>query len=410
MEYKTFFDSNIDPNLHEVEIVERKGIGHPDSLSDIIAEYFSNVYSRYCLEKYGVVLNHWFDKVLISGGEAILKPGSGKVIKKPKVYLFGKITKIQGEDHTPIRELFSDTVFKVFNSIFSLAKESMPEIVIDVNSGVGAEHLPSFYKYNPQSNARPHENPLHSNDTVFVTGYAPYSKLESYVIKLENYINSKQFKKIYPYTGYDVKVLAQRIQNNLEVTICIPIIADRINSWFLYEDSKLKILSGLYKFTETFDWKNPKINLNTKDRKEKGFLTVYGTALDKGDFGVVGRGNRFSGFISANRGETQEAYHGKNPIIHSGKLLTVIAHRVAERIYKDANIPTKVSICINNGSELKKPECIYVFWGNKSKIVRLNFINQILQDEFDRIENLSERIILNDPIKEFRSKSLLVIE
>ena len=223
MKYRTFFDSNVDTNLHEVEIVERKGIGHPDSLSDIIAEYFSNVYSRYCLDKYDVVLNHWFDKILISGGEAILKPGNSKVIKKPKVYLFGKITSIQN-GNIPIKELFTDVVFKVFNSIFSLTKESMPEIVIDVNSGIGAEHLPSFYKYDPQSNVHVHEDVLRSNDTVFVVGYAPYSKLESYVCELENYINSKSFKEIHPYTGYDVKVLAQRIQNNLyvEMRLALP--------------------------------------------------------------------------------------------------------------------------------------------------------------------------------------------
>jgi len=408
MKYRTFFDSNVDTNLHEVEIVERKGIGHPDSLSDIIAEYFSNVYSRYCLDKYDVVLNHWFDKILISGGEAILKPGNSKVIKKPKVYLFGKITSIQN-GNIPIKELFTDVVFKVFNSIFSLTKESMPEIVIDVNSGIGAEHLPSFYKYDPQSNVHVHEDVLRSNDTVFVVGYAPYSKLESYVCELENYINSKSFKEIHPYTGYDVKVLAQRIQNNLDVTICIPFIADRINSWSLYEDSKIQILSSLYKFTETFNWKSSKINLNTKDSKEKGFLTVYGTALDKGDFGVVGRGNRFPGFISANRGETQEAYHGKNPIIHSGKLLTVIAHRVARRIYNDTNIPTKVSICINNGSELKKPECIYIFKDNQGQVIAAGLINRILQDEFDKMDILSEKIILSDPIEEFRSKNLLAL-
>ena len=49
--------------LYDVEVVERKGIGHPDSLADILAESFSNDYSLYCLENFGTVLNYWFDKV-----------------------------------------------------------------------------------------------------------------------------------------------------------------------------------------------------------------------------------------------------------------------------------------------------------------------------------------------------------
>ena len=409
MKYKTFLDPNIDINLHEVEIVERKGIGHPDSLSDIIAEHFSNAYSKYCLKNYGVVLNHWFDKVLISGGEAILEPGNSNVIKKPKVYLFGKITNVQGEG-IPIKELFTRTVFEVFNSVFNLTEDLMPEIIIDVNSGVGAEHLPSFYKHNPETKTDKNFNVLHSNDTVFVTGYAPYSKLESYVCELENYINSDLFKNIHTCTGYDVKVLAHRINNDLVVTICIPFIASKTDSWTFYENSKLEMLNKLYKFTEKFEWENVKINLNTKDKKGRGFLTVYGTALDKGDFGVVGRGNRFSGFISANRGETQEAYHGKNPVIHSGKLLTVIAHRVARKIYYVTKIPTKVSLCIDNGSELNKPECIYIFLSSNKNIKGFDFIDKILEEELDKMDVLSSKIIMNDPVKEFSSKSLLVTQ
>ncbi|MCX7841342.1 MAG: methionine adenosyltransferase, partial [Anaerolineae bacterium] len=40
-----------------VEIVERKGIGHPDSLCDGMAERISVEYSKWCLEHFGMILH-----------------------------------------------------------------------------------------------------------------------------------------------------------------------------------------------------------------------------------------------------------------------------------------------------------------------------------------------------------------
>ncbi|MET7278839.1 methionine adenosyltransferase [Kribbella sp. NPDC005582] len=44
-------------------IVERKGIGHPDTLADHLAERLSRAYSRYTLDHFGAVLHHNFDKL-----------------------------------------------------------------------------------------------------------------------------------------------------------------------------------------------------------------------------------------------------------------------------------------------------------------------------------------------------------
>ena len=54
--------------VNDFEIVERKGIGHPDTLSDALAEELSRVYSNYTLSKFGVILHHNFDKVGLCGG------------------------------------------------------------------------------------------------------------------------------------------------------------------------------------------------------------------------------------------------------------------------------------------------------------------------------------------------------
>ena len=119
MNYEYIYNINIDPSQEKIEVVERKGIGHPDSVADIIAESFSNKYSKYCLEHFGEVLNHWFDKVTISGGEAELSPGFLKVLKKPKIYLFGKVTHVIN-NNIPLDLMFKETVNDVFLKICGL--------------------------------------------------------------------------------------------------------------------------------------------------------------------------------------------------------------------------------------------------------------------------------------------------
>ena len=48
-----------------VEIVERKGIGHPDTMCDALAEELSQALCKYYLEKSGLVLHHNVDKALL---------------------------------------------------------------------------------------------------------------------------------------------------------------------------------------------------------------------------------------------------------------------------------------------------------------------------------------------------------
>jgi S-adenosylmethionine synthetase len=52
------------PASQEVEIVERKGFGHPDTICDAFAEHFCVCLCRYYLEHFGLILHHNVDKVL----------------------------------------------------------------------------------------------------------------------------------------------------------------------------------------------------------------------------------------------------------------------------------------------------------------------------------------------------------
>ena len=63
----------------EVEIVERKGLGHPDSICDALAETFSRNLCREYRRRFGEVLHHNVDKALLCGGSAAPAFGGGNV-------------------------------------------------------------------------------------------------------------------------------------------------------------------------------------------------------------------------------------------------------------------------------------------------------------------------------------------
>ena len=60
-----------------VEIVERKGIGHPDSICDGIAEAVSRALSQLYLDRVGRVLHYNSDETQLVAGESSPTYGCG---------------------------------------------------------------------------------------------------------------------------------------------------------------------------------------------------------------------------------------------------------------------------------------------------------------------------------------------
>jgi S-adenosylmethionine synthetase len=50
-----------------VEMVERKGLGHPDTMCDALAEALSQALSQYYLDRFGMIFHHNVDKALLWG-------------------------------------------------------------------------------------------------------------------------------------------------------------------------------------------------------------------------------------------------------------------------------------------------------------------------------------------------------
>lgn len=59
----------VPPEVGAVEVVERKGAGHPDSLCDRVCDLFGLELARYYREQTGHILHHNVDKALLCAGE-----------------------------------------------------------------------------------------------------------------------------------------------------------------------------------------------------------------------------------------------------------------------------------------------------------------------------------------------------
>lgn len=395
-------------------IVERKGIGHPDTLADFIAEEFSNNYSKYCLKNFGGILNHWFDKVVLSGGVSELDFGSKKIIKPITAYLFGKAVVSVGNKDIPIQDMFISSCKKILMNVFK-DEEILDAIIykIDINNGVGKEHAKQFYLPSSKKDILITEG-FKANDTVICSGYAPYSLTERLAIDIENYINSDGFKKLFNFTGYDVKVMIAKISNFYDITVCIPFIAEKTPSFTFYKNNKEIILKKIKDFITEVKYLdrnfNFSVSLNTKDFREFVYLVAFGSALDKGDFGAVGRGNKYSGVISLNRKTNIEAVAGKNPKNHSGKLFTIFVHHLAWKIYKVFNRSVSVDIAAKNGEDIDCPShiIINIEGGDPPLSVKdKNTIESIVLKDAKKIKGYANLIINKDVIKEHIKKHFI---
>ena len=74
------------------EIVERKGLGHPDTICDSLAEEFSRNLSKLYYENFGRILHHNVDKAILVGGKSEPKFGGGRVLEPMEFSLVGRVT------------------------------------------------------------------------------------------------------------------------------------------------------------------------------------------------------------------------------------------------------------------------------------------------------------------------------
>jgi len=309
-----------------VEIVERKGIGHPDSIADGLAEEVSKALSKMYLEHYDRIMHHNTDETQIVGGQSAPAFGGGMVLEPVYILLVGRATTGVSGERLPYRSVALKAAKDYLDNRFPNL-DIDTDVSLDCRIGRGSVDLTAVY--DPAK--------LLANDTSFGVGYAPYSTTETVVLETERYINGEMKKKLKE-TGEDVKVMASRINDTINLTVACAMVDKHIDDKDHYvnvvgEMSEL-VLDNACKHTE----KEVKVQVNTADDYATGiyYLTVTGLSMENGDDGSVGRGNRVNGLITPFRPMSMEAAAGKNPVTHVGKLYNVLAKMIAEDIAREA--------------------------------------------------------------------------
>jgi S-adenosylmethionine synthetase len=313
-----------------IEVVERKGLGHPDTMCDSIMNEVSVSLSKEYLKKAGTILHHNIDKSLLVAGEVETR-FKGGLIKKPMKLIFGDRAtyKVDG-DEIPVEEIAVQTAKDWLKKNLRFVDPSK-HVVYQVEIQPGSSALTDIFRRGGKV--------LEANDTSAAVGWAPLTKTEMAVLKTENYVNSKEFKKRFPESGEDIKVMGLRKDDDLELIIAIAFVDRFIDDEKQYFRKKNEILESIIQFVkENNSFAKIKVQLNTLDTPGRGiggiYLTVLGTSADGADSGQVGRGNRVNGLISLNRPQCSEAAAGKNPVSHVGKIYNLLTHRMANEVYQ----------------------------------------------------------------------------
>jgi len=319
----------------EVELVERKGLGHPDYISDAAAEAASRVLSKLYLERYGQILHHNLDKVLLVGGQAKPVFGGGEVLQPIYIIVAGRATTEvrtnDGVDHIPVGPIILRAVKDWIRENFRFLDPD-EHLVVDYKIGKGSADLVGIFSEK--------EKTPRANDTSFGSGYAPLSTLEKLVFETERLLNSGEVKSRLPAIGEDIKVMGLRDGKKIDLTIAMATISklvrDRDEYINVKEEARNLVLDLASKIAPDYE---VNVHINTGDIVEKDilYLTVTGTSSEHGDDGMTGRGNRANGLITPLRPMSLEATAGKNPVNHVGKIYNVVAIDVANKIYREVS-------------------------------------------------------------------------
>ena len=335
----------------EVEIVERKGIGHPDSLCDGIAESVSRALSNLYLDRVGEVLHYNTDETQLAAGSAAPAFGGGEVVEPIYVLLVGRATKQYTADDGTEYTLPVDSV--ALAAARDYLAEVVPElefgtdVVVDVRLGEGSGDLQTVFGEDGAA------VPM-ANDTSFGVGHAPLTETERIVLETEEYLNGP-YADENPELGPDVKIMGKREGDHIDLTVAAAMIDAYLDGMDDYRDAVANVRETVTDLAESHTDRTVTVEVNTADDYDEGaiYLTTTGTSAEQGDDGSVGRGNRSNGLITPNRPMSMEATSGKNPVNHIGKIYNLLSTRIAESVV--AEVPGIRDLQVRLLSQIGRP-------------------------------------------------------
>ncbi|HLB71849.1 MAG TPA: methionine adenosyltransferase [Candidatus Methanoperedens sp.] len=315
----------------KIEVVERKGLGHPDYICDSIMNQVSVELCKEYLKRFDAIMHHNIDKGMLVAGEVKIKFGGGVILKPMRIIFGDRATfEVEGE-FIDVNTIAIDTAKKWINDNLRFVNPETIEYQVEIARG--SVELTDIFR---RKNAI-----LGANDTSAAVGYAPMTPTENLVLETERFLNSSDFKKKFPESGEDIKVMGLRKRDTVQLIVADPLVDRFIESEEEYFRKKDELLEEIKTYAAERTELETSISMNTLDREGRGmggiYVTVTGTSAEDADSGQVGRGNRVNGIIPLNRPVSSEAAAGKNPVSHVGKIYNVLSYRIASEIY--ANVP-----------------------------------------------------------------------
>jgi len=377
----------------KTEIVERKGLGHPDFMCDSIVDRISVALSQEYLKRFGEILHHNIDKALLAAGEAENKFNGGRIIKPMKLIIGDRATYFVGGEKIDVDSIAVGTAKKWFKeNLRFLDVDKHMEYQVELKQVSAA--LAGIFKKKDRI--------LGANDTSAVVGYAPLTATEKIVLEAERFLNSPEFKKRHPESGEDIKVMGLRTNSDIDLTVAMAFVDRFIDSEDTYFKRKSEILEELRQFVGQKTQLNiSNIGLNALDEREKNesglYLTVTGTCAESADSGQVGRGNRVNGLISLNRPAGTEAGPGKNPVSHVGKIYNLLSHDMAREIFSDVSGLKEVYVWLLSeiGRPIDKPKVIIVQFipDNDNGIDKIRKeVNEVVEKRMTNIQSFCRQL------------------
>lgn len=367
------------------EVVERKGLGHPDSICDSVAEAASLALCRWYSDRFGQVLHHNLDKVLLRGGSARPAFGGGEVTEPIEIYLGGRATADYGGVQVPVESLISEACRGWFRA-------NMRAVDVDrhlrVNCLVrsGSADLTELFMRRHKS-----ESPR-ANDTSCGVGFWPLTAVESAVLRIDRALTGSAAHAACPALGEDIKIMAVRRDERLAFTVASAMIGQELADLDGYMAAKLAIAGraaaavGLPAET----------TVNAADAPMQGsvYLTVTGTSAEAGDDGEVGRGNRANGLITPYRPMTMEAVAGKNPVNHVGKIYSIAASRMAREVHREYPELGGVSCLFVSriGAPINDPQLVHLWFEGEAAPAPVDGVRRLLDRALDQLPRLSQEL------------------
>lgn len=377
----------------DVEVIERKGIGHPDTICDALAETLSRNLCREYQSRFGRVLHHNVDKALLCGGRALPAFGGGRVTEPIRIFLAGRAASTFGGEVVPIEEIAvegSRTWLKA--NLHALDPDRHVRIEALVQQG--SQDLQSLFSRRDGQGI-----PL-ANDTSFGVGHAPLSALERCVLAIERRLHVRDRAHNRPAWGEDTKIMAVRNGGSLKLTVACAMIGRFLAGIDSYLEQKAALAVWVRECASEHGFAECEVTVNAADDAATGsiYLTVTGTSAEAGDDGQVGRGNRVNGLITPFRPMSLEAAAGKNPVSHVGKIYNVLATRVAEAVVSAFPEVSEAHCLIVSriGAPVSKPALVHFRLATRDGVPLEQLrdpIEVLIADQFGRIPELVGELI-----------------